>query len=79
VGSLKAAGALCYGAGKGAFLVAEELALEQAFGHGGAIQTDERARRSQALLVNQSRAEFLARAGLAIDEDRGIGGGDDAR
>ena len=41
VGQLEAADALRDGAGEGAFLVAEELAFEQAGGDGGAVELDE--------------------------------------
>src|ERR1700676_592670 len=79
IGRLKASHPLCDGAGEGAFLVAEELALEQAFGDGPAIQADEWAVAPAAALVNQACEQFFACTSLAVNNDGGIRRGDDAR
>src|SRR5258708_4388651 len=79
IGRLKASHALCDGAGEGALLVAEEFALEQAFGDRRAIQPDKWAAGPATELVNQSCEQFFACTGLAVDKDRRIRRGEDAR
>jgi hypothetical protein len=79
VGRLKASYALRVGAGEGAFLVAEEFALKQAFGDRRAIQADEWAAAAAAELVNQTCEQFFTRTGLSMDKDGGIRRGDDLR
>ena len=76
VGQLEAADLLGDGAGEGALLVAEQLALQQARGDGRAVQLDEGAVPPRAQLVQGAGDEFLARARLAANEHRGVGGGD---
>jgi hypothetical protein len=66
IGCLKASHAVCDGAGEGAFLVAEEFALEQAFGDSRAIQADEWAAAPAAELVNQVCEQFFACPSLAV-------------
>jgi hypothetical protein len=78
IGCLKASHALCDGAGEGAFLVAEEFALKQAFGDSRAIQADEWAATPAAELVNQACEQFFACTSLAVDNDGRIRRGDDA-
>src|ERR1035438_6297335 len=73
---LKAADTLGNGAGEGAFFVAEHLTLQQAGGNGGAVELDEGALAARAQVVDGTGEEFLAGAGFAVDEDRGIGGRD---
>ena len=57
------------GAGEGASLVAEELALEQSVGEGGAVDRDELATLAPPLEVDRPRAEFLAGPGFAVEQD----------
>ena len=71
---LEAADALRDGAGERALLVAEHLAFQQAGGNGGAVQLDEGALPARAEVVDGARQQFLAGAGLAVDQHRGIGG-----
>ena len=62
--------------GERALFVAEEFAFEQVLGQRGTVHRDER--RALALAVEMQCAgdEFLARAALALDEDRAVGVGD---
>ena len=56
-----------------AFLVAEQLRLEQRLGHRAAVDRHERPVRAQAaraLAVNRLRHQFLAGAGFALDQHR---------
>jgi len=64
------------GAGEGALLVAEQLALEQRLGDGGAVDRDERARGALGTGVEVLGHHLLAGAALAGDEHRGVGRGD---
>ena len=64
------------GAGEGAALVAEELGLEELEGEGGAVDLDEGALAAGGAVVDGAGDELLADAGLAPDEDGGIGVGD---
>src|SRR5207249_7156162 len=64
------------GAGEGAFLVAEQLALQQSRGDGCAVQLDEGTALPRAQLVQGAGDEFLARARFATNEHGGAGGGD---
>ena len=59
---------------EGAALVAEELALEDRLGDGGAVDGDERPARARRPLVDVAREELLARAALAEDEHRRLTG-----
>ncbi len=53
----------------------EQLALDQLFGDGRAIDFDELSRPSLALCVNAARDEFFARAVLAVDQHAAVGWG----
>src|SRR5262245_38407147 len=66
------------GAAEGALLVAEQLALDQAGGQGGAVDLDERLALARAGGVDGAGDQLLARARLAGDQHRGVGGGDAA-
>ena len=59
-------------AGEGARLVAEQFALQQVAGHGGAIHFQKRAMGARRQLVNQPRHHFLAGAALPQHQDRNI-------
>ncbi len=55
--------------------MAEPLALEEPRGRGGAVHRHERPAPALARRVNRPRDELLARAGLAEQQDAGIGRG----
>src|ERR1043166_7634302 len=59
---------------EGALLVAEQLALEQRLGQRGAVDGDERLAAARREIVDPLRDELLARARLALDQDRGRDG-----
>jgi hypothetical protein len=59
--------------GEGAALVAEELRVDQRSGQRGAVHRHERRLRARAARVQLARHGVLAGAGLAGDEDVGIG------
>ena len=63
------------GAGERAFLMAEELAFEQAGGNGGAIQLDKGALAARAQAVDGTRQQLLAGSGFALDEHGRVGWG----
>ncbi|MNQ79191.1 hypothetical protein D3C85_941250 [compost metagenome] len=63
------------GAGEGAAVVAEQLTLHQLGGKRGAVDGDERFLRPLAPSVNGAGQLALAGAGLAEDEDIGVGAG----
>ncbi len=69
VGALEAAGARRDGAGEGAVLVAEQLALEHALGERLAVDGDERRADAVAPVVQQARDELLAGPALALHQD----------
>ena len=69
-GALEAAGARRCGAGEGALLVAEQLALEHALGERLAVDGDERPADAVAPVVQQARHQLLAGAALALDQHR---------
>ena len=73
VRELEAADLLRDGARERAFLVSEQLALEQARRNRGAVQLDERPRSAAAQVVDGSGDELLARAGLSLDEHGRVG------
>ena len=75
IGQLKAPEALRERPREGAFFIAEEFAFEQPTGNGGAVECDEGARVPRAAGVQRPRQEFFAGAGLALQEDGGIGRG----
>src|SRR5262249_34330227 len=66
-------------AGERAFLVAEELGLEQVLRHRAAIDRDERLILARARPVDRAREQLLARAGLARDQHASVGAGDHPR
>ena len=76
VGHLEAAAAALGGAGEGALGVAEELALEEGGGDGGAVEGDEGAVGAGAPAVDRAGEALLAGAGLAEEEHGGVGDGD---
>src|SRR5262249_39752197 len=63
-------------AGEGAALVSEELALDQRRRDGGAIEDDERPRGARPGFVERLGERLLARARLALDDDRHVALGD---
>ena len=65
--------ALGHGRGESALLVAEELALDERFRDGGAVDLHERATRPSALEVDGAGHQLLACAVLPEDEDAGVG------
>ena len=65
VRQFEAAGLVFERAGERTSHVAEEFALEQALGHRAAIQLDEGAAISRAVLVDCTRDEFFARAAFS--------------
>src|SRR5690348_14527875 len=73
---LEAPYALRDGARKGALFVAEHLALEKACRDGGAVEFDEGGLAARAEIVDGARQQFLAGAGFAVNQNRGVGGGD---
>src|SRR5262249_58166900 len=70
VGRLEKAGLGSTGIGEGAPLVAEQLAFEQGFGNGRAVQIDEGPTAARAIAVQELGDEPLARPWLALDQDR---------
>ncbi len=75
-GQFEAADLARDGAGEGALLVAEELALQQSHGNGGAVDLDEGAPAPRAAIVNGAGDQLLAGAGFALDQHGRIGGRD---
>src|SRR5208283_3309123 len=65
VAELELADALGRRAGEGAFLVSEQLALDQILGNRGAIDRNKGPGGTMAVLENAPRHEFLAGAALA--------------
>jgi hypothetical protein len=63
-------------AGERAFLVAEELRLDQVLGNGGAVDLDERPLGALAVVMQRVGDELLARAILTLNEDVRIAPGD---
>ena len=74
-GGLEEADVVGVGAGEGALDVAEELALEELVGDGGAVDLDEGAGLGLAVGMDFVGHHLLARAGLPGDEHDGPGGG----
>src|SRR5690606_13754618 len=70
VGKAELAGIAPKGAREGALFVAEQLALDQGFGNGGAIDRDERAVGSRAVAMEEERNDILAGPRRAFDERR---------
>ena len=75
VGGFEAAGAVVDGAGEGAADVAEQLAFEQAFAEGAAVDADERAVAALAEAVDGVGDQLLAGAGFAEQQHRRAGAG----
>src|SRR5262245_23600488 len=73
LGQLKAAEALRHGAGKGAFLMAEEFAFEQAGGDGGTVERHEGLRPPCAKRMDRPRQQFFASPRFAYKEHGRIG------
>src|SRR6202040_1781323 len=73
IGQFKTARLVLECAGKRPFYVPKELALEKTFRHRAAIQFDQRAFASRALLVDGPRDELLTRAAFPGDQEGGIG------
>ncbi len=67
---------IAHGAGERAADVAEQLAGQQSFGLGSAVEWKKRQRLSVAQLVDRARHQLLAGARLPDDQDRSAGGGD---
>ena len=75
VGQLEAALAARHRPGECPLLVAEQLALDDRFGQGGAVDLDQRLSRPQAVVVDGVGHQLLARTRLAADQDRGLAPG----
>ena len=75
VGELEPARLRLGRAGEGALLVAEELALDERGGQGGAVHRDEGPVAPRAVRVKAAGEQLLAGAGLAEEEDRRVGVG----
>ncbi len=76
VGFTETAGAIAVGAGESALLDAEELRLDEAFGHGRAVDRHELAFGAPRQGVESPRRQLLAGAALAGQQHRGVGGGE---
>ena len=72
LGDLEAALAGGDRAGEDAFLVAEQLALEQVGGNRAAVDGDEGPLAARAEIVDGARGDFLAGAGFAEHQNGGI-------
>ena len=75
VGILEAADMAVEGAGEGALLVAEQDRFDEVFGDRSAIDRDHRLAAARAGGVDRLGDDFLARAALALDQDRDPGPG----
>src|SRR5579872_4488407 len=67
-GLLKAAGRALHGARERAFLVAEQLTLNQSLGQGGRVDRNERPVTARAALMNFPGNQLLPRATLSTDQ-----------
>ena len=74
VGLLELAFLVGGGAGKRAFAMAEQLALDQVFRNGGAVHLDEHLVLAQAVRVDGVGHQFFAGARFAIDQHAAVGG-----
>ena len=79
IGGLEQALVIAYCAGERSFDVAEQLRLEQVFGHRAAVDGDERLGAARAGVVDGARQQFLAGAAFAGDEDARVGARDHVR
>ncbi len=75
IGQLKTAGLVLECACECAAGVAKELALEQVFGNGTAVDFDKRAFLAQTVFMDGAGDEFLTRAAFAGDEHAALRGG----
>ena len=73
IGRLDQAALVGQGPREGAALVAEQLGLEQLARNGPAVDLDDRTVDARTALVDGVGDQFLARAVLAANQDRGIG------
>ena len=73
IGQLEAADAALERAGECALDVSEQLAFDQPGGDRAAVDFHERMLVTRAAAVDGARDQFLAGAGLAEDQDRGVG------
>src|SRR5206468_3572104 len=73
VGQLELAWLARRRARKGAFLVAEQLRLEERLGYRGAVDRHERPVGARAERVQRPREQLLPRAALALEQDGRIG------
>src|SRR5205085_2413855 len=78
VGRLELADLLLRRPGEGALLVAEQLALQQRLGDGGAVQADEWPVPPRAGVVNGPGHQLLADSRFAAHQDRGVSAGHQA-
>ena len=76
VGLLEPADPLLVGAGERALLVAEQLRLQQVLLQRRAVHLDEMRPARERVVVNRAGHQFLARAGLAADQDGRVALGD---
>src|ERR1035438_3470547 len=75
VGQLEATGSPLGRAGKCALFVAEDLAFDERFRDGRAVDRDKRTRLARAQVMQGAGHQFLACAAFAGDEHRNVGGG----
>jgi hypothetical protein len=73
VGQLEPAGAFTMAAGEGAAFVAEQFALEQRLGNGGAVDLDEGRVAARAGQVQRAGEQLLAGAAFTQQQHRGRG------
>src|SRR6266852_1785218 len=72
IGQFEAADFLRYGPSEGATFMTKELTFEQVEGNGGTIQLDQRVATARAGIMDRASDEFLASAGLSLDEHSGV-------
>src|SRR6185437_13114294 len=78
VGGLELANLLLRRAGERAFLVTEQLTLQQRLGQRGTVETDEGAILTRAGVMDGAGDQFLAGTALAANQAGGVGAGDTA-
>src|SRR6266851_4882957 len=69
IGDLEESGRIVHGARESALLVAEELALQERLGQGGAVDRYEGFVLPRAVGVNRPGDQFLPRSRLALQQD----------